>query len=61
MYIIEWQFTPKVRRYWHGFASGYSTDKENARTFPGLKAAEVEAQKIMNGWHIGASPVWKNQ
>ncbi len=59
-YIIEWEFLPKHKgkgkRYWTGFGSGYSTDKDSAIRFPTLKLAEVESHKIMDSRKIGASP-----
>jgi hypothetical protein len=55
-YIIQWRFEPKTIRYWSGFAGGYSTDKKSARSFPTLKAAEIEAGNIMDSRKIGASP-----
>ena len=50
MYHIEWDFEPKhkgkMKRYWTGFGSGYSTNQEAAKRFPTLKLAVTPREGI---------------
>lgn len=54
-YRVEWDFEDKHKRFWSGFGTGYTINKDKAKRFTSMKQAEIEAHNIHKSRKQGAS------